>query len=326
MRKFLSIIIPRYLETEMDIFPLLSSINIQVGIDFNDIEVIIVNDGGSNGSLDDTFLSLFSMDIRQVSLEKNGGPGVARQAGLETAKGTYVMFCDADDSLHSVGVLGALLKEVENTDADMLTSSWLEELQIEDGQYIYITHEQENTWMHGKVFKRVFLVNNGIKFHPELRVHEDSYFLSIAAAATKNIRYMPITSYIWKFRPNSITRVDNGIYTYKSIPTFIKANTLAFKEIEKIAPEQMQYKVVQFTLYNYFSFQSPGWQDPKNAEYLKAAEKTFAEYMVPFWHYWEDAPKEYIAQVYNQERNRTFKFGIEPETLDSWLNRIKGDE
>ena len=52
MRKFLSIIIPRYKETEKEIFPLLSSINGQVGMDFSDIEVIIATDGKENPELD----------------------------------------------------------------------------------------------------------------------------------------------------------------------------------------------------------------------------------------------------------------------------------
>ena len=35
MRKFLSIVIPRYKETEREIFPLLSSISGQVGVDYS---------------------------------------------------------------------------------------------------------------------------------------------------------------------------------------------------------------------------------------------------------------------------------------------------
>jgi len=104
MSKFLSIIIPHYQEKERDLFPLLSSIAGQLGVDFSDIEVILANDGGGAGTLNQDFLSLFDCDIRQVELAENGGPGVARQAGLDAARGEYVMFCDADDALHNVGV------------------------------------------------------------------------------------------------------------------------------------------------------------------------------------------------------------------------------
>lgn len=325
MRKFLSIVIPRYSETERDVFPLLSSIAGQIGIDFTDIETIIANDGGGPGELDADFLSLFQpLDIRQVSLQENRGPGVARQAGLENARGEYVLFCDADDTLHNVGVLGALMQEAEKNAPDILTSNWLEEILDDKGVYRYITHENENTWMHGKLLRRQFILSNDIRFHDELRVHEDSYFLSIAAAMAQRIGTLPIISYVWKYHPESITRRNGAIYTYESIPVFIEACTLADKEIEKRNPAQLEYKILQFTLYNYFCFHQPGWQSPEHAEHLKAAEEAFVKYTEPFWHYWTSAPESAITEVYNQERERSFKNCMERETVDEWIKRLKG--
>lgn len=323
MRKFLSIIIPRYKETEQEVFPLLSSINGQVGIDFEDIEVIFANDGGCNGELDNTFLSLFKMPVRQVNLESNRGPGVARQSGLDAAKGQYVMFCDADDTLHNVGVLGAMMKESERTACDILLSNWLEEMIDKNGHYFYITHEIENTWMHGKMFRRQFLVNNNIRFHDDLRVHEDSYFLCIAASCTERRNYMQnLISYVWKYSPESITRRNNGVYTYESIPTFIKACCMAHKEVEKRNPDQMEYKILQFILYNYFNYYQPNWQLPENSEFLKKAEETFAEEIKPFWHYWKNAPSERIAQIYNEERAKSFANCLEVEPIKDWIQRM----
>ncbi len=140
MRKFLSIVVPRCKETEAEIFPLLSSIHNQAGIDFSDIEVLMANDGGDVPTLDKDFTELFNFQIKQINLKENGGPGVARQAGLDAAQGEYVMFCDADDLLHSVGVLGAFMQEAEKSVPDIITSSWLEELRNENGGYRYITH------------------------------------------------------------------------------------------------------------------------------------------------------------------------------------------
>ena len=322
MRKFLSIIIPRYKETEKELFPLLSSISTQVGIDFSDIELIITNDGGGNGELDSNFLKLFDIDICQINLEENKGPGVVRQVGLNHAKGEYVMFCDADDILHNAGVLGALIQEAESNAPDMIYTSWLEEL-LESGRYLYITHENENTWMHGKLIRRQFLVQNNIRFHDELRVHEDSYFLSIAASLTDRKRYLPITSYIWKFHSNSITRQDGAVYTYNSIPEFIKACTLAHSVIERFLPlEVMQQRIVQFTLYNYFCFHQPHWQAPENEEFLKNAEDAFIKYIKPLWQYWESAPQEMIYNIYNEERAKSFANCVESETIWMWIERI----
>lgn len=322
MKKFLSVIIPRYQETEKEMFPLLSSIKNQSGIDFSDIEVVISNDGGSV-ELNEDFLNLFDLDIKQVSLKKNSGPGVARQAGIDAASGQYVMFCDADDILHNSGVLGAFIQEAELNSPDMIFTSWLEELKDKKMQYHYITHENENTWMHGKLIRRGFLLQNNIRFHNDLRVHEDSYFLCIASLLTKNKRYLPITSYIWKYNPDSITRQNDASYTFDSMSTFIHACSLAHEQIEgKINYGLMEYKILQFVLYNYFTFHLPHWQDKKNAGYLKESEKTFMECIMPMWHYWEDASIQRISDIYNEERQRTFKNNIESETIWTWIDRL----
>jgi len=322
MSKFLSITIPHYKETERDLFPLLSSISGQVGIDFSDLEVIIANDGGSY-QLNTDFFYLFNMEIRQVSLADNGGPGVARQAGLDTARGDYVMFCDADDTLHSVGVVGAFIQEARKDAPDILTASWLEELQNPDGTFTYKSHKNDITWMHGKLLRRKFLVKNNIRFHPELRVHEDSYFLCIASALAECARVMPYcTSYVWKYRPDSITRRDGAVYTYASIPTFIKACAMAHAEVEKRRPDLMEYKILQFALYNYFCFHQPGWLASENKQYLEAAEAAFAKHIKPFWHYWREAAPERFAEIYNQERARSFAGCVERETVDAWIVRL----
>lgn len=322
MRKFLSIIIPRYKETEKEMFPLLSSINGQVGIDFSDIEVIIATDGTESPELDKNFLGLFEFPVRQVCLEKNSGPGVARQKGLDHAVGEYVMFCDADDTIHNVGVLKALMQEAELTAADMLSSSWLEEILDENDRYIYLEHPQENTWLHGKLLRRQFLIQNSIRFHDTLRVHEDSYFLSIAADLAERNRHMPITSYVWKYHADSITRKNKGAYTYDSMPEFIRACILAWKEIEKRNPDHLKNKVVQFVLYNYFTYHLPNWQEKEQEPYLKKAERAFAKAITPFWHYWSEAPKEVILNAYNSERQRTFHGSMENETLQEWIQKL----
>lgn len=320
MSKLLSIVVPRYRETEKDVFPLLSSIGGQLGVDFSRLEVIIANDGGGAGPLDGNFLALFDLEIRQVFLEENRGPGVARQAGLDAAKGEYVMFCDADDTLHSVGVLGALIQEAEANAPDILTSEWLEEVANPAGGYSYLTHQIENTWMHGKLLRRAFLARNNIRFHEELRVHEDSYLLSIASALTKNARHLPVTTYVWKHRFDSITRRDNGVYTFESFPTFIEACCMSHRDIGDRSPDVMEYKIVQFALYVYFTLQRPEWLEHR--QFAEASEKAFAEMMTPFWRWWNGAAPETIAKIYNEERAKNFAGCVETEPLWAWIRRM----
>ena len=323
MSKFLSIIIPRYKESEKDIFPLLSSINNQLTVDFSDIEVLICSDGGGPGELDRDFLKIFNnLEIRQINLEENRGPGIARQTGIDNARGQYLMFCDADDIIHNVGVIGALIQEAMKNVPDIIATTWLEEVVDLNGKYGYVTHKEDATWMHGKMLRKQFLVQNNIVHHPSLRVHEDSYILALAYSFTNRATYMDFVSYVWKFQPDSITRRNNAIYTYNSIPTFIFACCEAHKLIEKKNPELMEYRILQFSLYMYFSLHQPGWLSPEHKKYLDDAEETFSECMKPFWNYWTNASFEKRSEVYNQERNRNFNGLMENETVDEWVKRI----
>ena len=323
MGKFLSIVVPRFSESKWEIFPLLSGIDSQLGIDFGDVEIVIANDGGGAGELDESFLSMFrNLEIRQVQLNENRGPGMARQAGIDAAKGLYIMFCDADDVLHSVGVLGAVMQEAERSCPDILVTSWIEELKGADGRCSYITHAGENTWMHGKLIRRQFLENNGIRHHPGLRVHEDSYILSVASALAERRKELGITSYVWKFNPDSITRRDGASYTFRFFPEFVFACCESYKVIDARRPDLMEYKVVQLALYCYFVLHTPAWQAPANRDSLSAAEKALIENISPFWKYWKNANPERVIQIYNEERAKHFKGCIEQETLNGWIVRL----
>lgn len=322
MRKYLSIIVPRYKETEKDLFPLLASIETQIGVDFGEIEVIISNDGDGGEKLNDDFFSIFSFDVRQVFLKENKGPGVARQEGLDNAKGTYVMFIDADDMLHNVAVLDAMMQEIDRSAPDILCTSWIEQVRNDQtGEFSYVTHENENTWMFGKMLRRKFLTENNLRFHDKLRVHEDSYILSIARSITDRNVFLPITSYLWKFREDSITRINGGIYTYNSIPVFIEALTMAHKESESRGVD-ITHGIIQFICYIFFTIHSDGWYTEEHDKYRLESEKAFKANIKPFMHYWVDN-EDMRKVVFNEERARIHFNGIENETVTEWLKRLK---
>ncbi len=89
----ISIIVPVY-NVESYIEKCIASL---LGQSFRDIEIILVNDGSTDnsGAICDKFAS---EDQRvRVIHKNNGGVSTARNAGLDTAQGQYVMFCDSDD-------------------------------------------------------------------------------------------------------------------------------------------------------------------------------------------------------------------------------------
>ena len=322
MDKLLTIAVPRYQETEEAIFPLLSSISNQAGVDQDALEVIIVTDGGGAEPLDETFLALFGFDSKQLRLEKNGGCGPARQAAIDIASGKYILCCDADDCLYSVTSLASLLYDAENTGADLLVSDFVEEIQDLDGTVSFKTIQPAACWMHGKLLRRDFLSYRNIRFLPDLRDHEDSYFLGVAMALAENLRYLQVPTYLWKCNPNSITRRNNHAYVYEKHPEYVQAVTLAFHDIFRVRPELIPDRIVQFVHYNFFLLHRADWFAPERKTLLENAEQAFAEYIRPFAHFYYDADPAVVAASYNAERAKMPPF-VETETLSSWLQRIR---
>lgn len=90
-----SVIIPYY-NNEETIIRALESVKNQT---FKDIEVITIDDGSSDNSFNivEEWKKNNCINFRNFT-QKNGGPSVARNKGIELAQGKYIAFLDADDS------------------------------------------------------------------------------------------------------------------------------------------------------------------------------------------------------------------------------------
>lgn len=69
-----------------------------LGQTFGNLELIMVDDVSTDGSLEAArgFAERDSR-VRVMTMERNGGPGIARNRGIEAARGEYVGFMDSDD-------------------------------------------------------------------------------------------------------------------------------------------------------------------------------------------------------------------------------------
>jgi glycosyltransferase involved in cell wall biosynthesis len=94
----ISVIIPLY-NSSRYIQKTLDSI---INQNFNDYEIIVVNDGSTDDSLEETRKILSKTDIpTQIIDQENKGPSNARNKGLSLAKGDYILFVDGDDYIDS---------------------------------------------------------------------------------------------------------------------------------------------------------------------------------------------------------------------------------
>ena len=161
----LQILVPQHRETEEIIKPLLDSIEVQQKVDLGkDVGVIIVNDG-TDVRLSGEFLDRYSFEIQYHCNERERrGVSATRNAALDHATADYVMFCDADDMFLNACGLYIVFREMEGGGFDSLTSAFTEETRHpETREVVYINREMDSTFVHGKVYRRKFLLEKGIR-------------------------------------------------------------------------------------------------------------------------------------------------------------------
>lgn len=199
---FLSFIIPVY-NTEAYLDECLQSL-LNQDIPAEDYELICVNDGSTDGSLD--ILRRYEQEFENVTVidQENGGVCRARNAGLRSAKGEYIWYIDADDFIAPNS-----LKEL-NTEC---TTRKYDRLVIGNYQYIPGSSEpmcQNKPWKDSVVwrslFRKEFLIEHNLLFrYPELSFGEDAlYMYEVKRALPVTVEFtQPI--YYHRDRPGSLS-------------------------------------------------------------------------------------------------------------------------
>ena len=93
-----SVIIPCYRCSEIVERALNSALNQTL----RPTEILLVDDASGDGSLDllHRLAKIYAPYVKVIALAKNGGPGLARNAGWEVATQPWLVFLDADDAWH----------------------------------------------------------------------------------------------------------------------------------------------------------------------------------------------------------------------------------
>lgn len=140
-----------------------------ISMETKNLYITIVDDGSSEdyNEIIELFQKFFP--IRLIKLEKNSGPGIARNAGLKAALHDYVAFLDCGDTYtHPLMLQRQVDFAYENPHFNMIVWSHTDKNN---------TIGPENNRLHGKLYKREFLVQHQLSFSTECpRVNEDVGF------------------------------------------------------------------------------------------------------------------------------------------------------
>ena len=173
----------------------LMSIKLQTIID--KINIYLIDDDSSE-DYKDILNKYKDMNIIYIKLDKNNGPAVARQKGIEMSSSKYIMFIDADDLLYDADSIKKLFNKIEE-DYDYVVG-----ITIDEKQNTQIMNESD---LHGKIYKREFLLKNNIKFN-NTRVHEDNYFNNLVLLCEPKQKEILEKIYIYVDNKDSITNIN----------------------------------------------------------------------------------------------------------------------
>ena len=173
----------------------LMSIKLQTIID--KINIYLIDDNSSE-DYKDILNKYKDMNIIYIKLDKNNGPAVARQKGIEMSSSKYIMFIDADDLLYDADSIKKLFNKIEE-DYDYVVG-----ITIDEKQNTQIMNESD---LHGKIYKREFLLKNNIKFN-NTRIHEDNYFNNLVLLCEPKQKELLENIYIYVDNKDSITNIN----------------------------------------------------------------------------------------------------------------------
>lgn len=326
--KKLSILVPQYNETDEVVEPLLQSIYMQQGIDFNDIEVIIINDG-SDIHLKTKNLNKFrkKFKIRYIMYDKNVGVSETRNRLLDFSEGEYIQYCDADDMFSNLLGLRMIFQEIDKSHFDAMFSPFVEEvLDRKTGINEFDIRNLEATFVHGKVIRKQFLIDNNIRWNKNLRLHEDSYFNTLVYRICKPEKFVmaKVPFYLYKWRDNSVVRSDPNfkLKTYKQYLMSSKAL------IDEFVARRMYLEAKKYSLamtFNlFYSVQQEDWQKTENQKAVEDIERYFKPIYLEVVDLMDDLNALTQLKLVKQIRNNFYNEGVLLESISftDWLERL----
>ena len=283
----ISVIMPCY-NTEQYVEETLKSVLNQ---SFKDYEIICLNDGSTDGTLE--ILKRYQQsypNIRVISSE-NHGSAYQRNTGVQCAQGKYIYYMDSDDLLKE-NCLETLYQYAEADNLDVVyfeADSFYETKEIEeafpqfltlyhrhkeydgiyDGRNLYIQMENAGDikMSVGLQFtRRQFLQDNNIKFGTERYFEDNLYTVKVTLKAGK-ARCVRDNLYLRHVRANSIMTTSENKTRFESYLEVVRGlMQILEEEKQDFVLQEAIYKRIRGTFINVYK------------DYLKVPEKEKEEF------------------------------------------------
>jgi glycosyltransferase involved in cell wall biosynthesis len=248
----LSIIVPVY-NVEKYIHECMESIFHQ-GLNDKDYEVIIVNDGTQDRSMEVIQDIISQHDNVTVINQENLSLSVARNNGIAIAKGEYILMPDSDDLLIE-NSLGVLLEKALESKADLVVADFLDRTDEEIKQLHIIkqkhlkvkekTGEQlfledlnpRQCYVWRTLYRRAFIQENNLTFIPGVRYQDVPFTHEAYLKAGKCLRVSRLLN-VYRKGHESATYSFNKKKAHDLITVI--AGTWKLRQIEGLSPAVLQ--------------------------------------------------------------------------------------
>ena len=304
---FLDIIIPQYKENDKLIKRALDSINNQLGIDFNEIGIIMINDKSDVIISDELINSYQKLNIKYLKNENNLGASLTRQRGLDESKAKYVTFLDADDYFYGNAGLQLVIGCLKETDADVVQTSFIGQRWI-DEKLTNVTFDADYTkaWLHAKYIKRDFLIRNDIRFSSELNNNfEDSYFCTLVTGFeydNKKAINIDFPTYFWTFNLDSITRKKRRYhYFVEAYDDYLKCPKLVYEKLKNHNKIFADYYIKQATFNLYGILESKLFNHNELIDLKNKYEKELLIFIKNHIDSYGDIDKDLFLNIYKEK-------------------------
>ena len=251
----LSIIVPVY-NVEDFILPCFESIFKQ-GLCDDEYEVIIVNDGSTDNSMEMIEDIISQHNNVTIINQENQSLSVARNNGIQKAKGEYIYMPDSDDVLIE-NSLSSLLELALESKVDLLVADFLKMSDNEIKSYIHTqlskitvmkkTGEQlfiedlnpHHCYVWRTLYKREFLLDNHISFIPGINYQDIPFTHECCLKAKQCIKTSQLL-YIYRFDRPGAASSSFSIQKARSYCVAI-GNTWKLRHLPNLSPKA-RYKI-----------------------------------------------------------------------------------
>ena len=173
-----------------------------------EIEVICIDDGSTDRSLEIIKEYQKSDERVRIVTENNAGPSIARNKGIVRARGEYMVFLDADD-FYELDMLSRLYEAAKSNDLDIAVarfdiynnkrSNFVPAIDEGHGdifsggaiasknEYPDYILQSTTGYVWNKIFRTAFIKEKELLFAPELYVFEDVYFVCSALSLAERV-------------------------------------------------------------------------------------------------------------------------------------------